>query len=56
MKIAVRYEDATLVDTIDLVAKSGGYFDADVQAAVLPYSEEVAEELENRGVKFRLIP
>jgi len=43
-----------LGDVIDLVEKYEGYFDGDRHAAVLPWSEELIEELENRGIEFKV--
>jgi len=51
-RVFVSYEDAALIDILDLVKRYNGYFDGDRRAVVFPHHEELVEELENRGIRF----
>lgn len=53
-RVFVRYSDAALVDVIDLVNRFGGYFDGDLECVVLPFNEELVEEMESRGIRFKV--
>lgn len=53
-RIFIAYTDLTLFDVADLVNKYEGYFDADRQQVVFPFNPELAEELENRGIRFKV--
>jgi len=51
-RILVGYEVASLMDIYDFMEAFGGYCDGDREAVVLPYSEELVDELECRGIIF----
>jgi len=53
--ILVSYFACSLLDIYDLVDVYDGYFDGGKQAVVFPYSEELIEELENRGIQFKVV-
>ena len=53
-RVLVHYRDATFSDIHDLIYSFGGYFDADRRCAVFPFDEELIEELENRGIRFKV--
>jgi hypothetical protein len=51
-RVLIRYSDTTWNDIRDLMYSYGGYFDGDRREIVMPFSEELVEELENRGIRF----
>jgi len=51
-RVLIQYKDATWNDIRDLMYSYGGYFDGDRRVIVIPFSEELVEELENRGIRF----
>lgn len=54
MRVIISYNNITFFDIYDLMTYYGGYFDGDRKAVVLPYNDDLVEELECRGVKFRV--
>lgn len=53
-KVVVEYSKIVVIDAVDLVGRFGGFFDGDVGCVVFPFGDEVVEELENRGIEFRV--
>jgi len=53
-RVIVSYKENPLTAISDLVWAFSGYFNTSAQVAVLPYSEDLVDELERRGIKFRV--
>jgi len=55
MKIILVPFSVCFSEIYDLVDSFCGYFDGDKLAVVFPFNEELAEELENRGIRFEVV-
>jgi len=53
--ILVPFSVCSLSEICDLLEAYEGYFDGDRHAAVFPFNEELVEELENRGIRFKVV-
>ena len=51
-RIMISYEAVSLMDIYDLMETFEGYCDGDREAVVLPYDEELVDELECRGIQY----
>lgn len=51
-RVLINFSDICVVDFYSLAEIFGGYVDGDRHCVVLPFAEELVEELECRGIRF----
>jgi len=53
--VIVHYSACPLSEIIDLVREYEGYFDGDRRCVIFHFHDALVEELDNRGIRFKVV-